>query len=59
MTLNVFALKADKSVMKENVIHKPLINHMISTLKYDTECLYSKSWTNNDPNNLKEWEIMP
>ena len=39
MTLNVFDLKADKSVVKNNVMHKPVINHMISTLKDDTECL--------------------
>ena len=44
MTLNVFALKTDKSVVKKNVMHKPLINHMISTLKDDTESLCSESW---------------
>ena len=32
MTLNASALKDDKSIMKENVIHKPLINHVICTL---------------------------
>ena len=32
MTLNVFALKADESAVKESVIHKPLINHVICTL---------------------------
>ena len=43
MTLNAFTLKVDKSIMKENVIHKPLINHVICTLNDDTECLYSES----------------
>ena len=53
MTLNAFALKADKSVMKKNVIHKPVINHMICTLNDDIECLYFESWTSNEPKNLK------
>ena len=29
MTLNASALKVDKSVVKENVMHKPLINYML------------------------------
>ena len=37
-------LKANESAMKEEVIHKPLINHMIYTLNDDTECLCSESW---------------
>ena len=44
MTLNASTLKADESAMKETVIHKPIINHVICTLKDDTECLYSKRW---------------
>ena len=44
MTLNASTLKVDESAMKENVIHKPLINRMIYTLKDDIECLYSESW---------------
>ena len=42
MTLNASTLKADKSAMKENVIHKLLINHMIYTMKDDTECVCPK-----------------
>ena len=53
MTLNASALKVDKSIMKKNVIHKPVINHMICTLNDDIECLYSESWTSNELNNLK------
>ena len=44
MTLNVSTLKAGKSVVKENVIHKTLINHMIYTLNGDTECLCYENW---------------
>ena len=40
-------LKANESAMKEEVIHKPLINHMICTLNDDIECLCSESWQIN------------
>ena len=43
MTLNASTLKVDESMVKEDVIHKPVINHMICALKDDIECLCFES----------------
>ena len=44
MTLNTFALKANKLALKENIIHERMINHMICTLNDVIECLCFESW---------------
>ena len=59
MTLNASTLKADELMVKEDAIHKLVINHMIYALKDDTECLCFESWTSNDLNNLNMGEICP
>ena len=43
MTLNASTLKADELMVKEDAIHKLVINHMIYALKDDTECLCFES----------------